>query len=48
MLVSVIMYLVMQGDSLGGVHDRTAEVRDLGKNSGLSGEDGEPEIAWEL
>ena len=48
MLVSVIVYLAIQGDSVGGVHDRTAEVRDLGKNSGLSGEEGEPEIAWEL
>ena len=48
MLVSVIVYVVVQRDSMGGVHDSTAEVRDLGKISGLSGEEGEPEIAWEL
>ena len=46
-LVSVIVYLLMHGDSVGGVHDRTAEVRDLGRNSGFSGEEGEPEIALE-
>ena len=48
MLMSVIVYLVMQGDSVGGVHDRTAEVRDLAEKSGLSGEEGEPKIGWEL
>ena len=48
MLVSVIVYLVIQRDSVGGVHDRTAEVSDFGENSGLSGEEGEPKIAWEL
>ena len=40
--------MVIQGDSVGGVHDRTAEVRDVGENSGLSGEEGEAEITWEL
>ena len=48
MLVSVMVYLVIQGDSVGGVQDRTAEVSDLGENSGLSGDEGEPKIAWEL
>ena len=40
--------MIVHRESLGGVHDRTAEVRDLGENSGLEGEDGGPEIAWEL
>ena len=47
MLVSVILYLMIQRDSVGGVHDRTAEVRDFGKNSGFSGEEGEPDTEWE-
>ena len=29
-----------QTDPVGGVQDRSAEVRDLGKNFGLSGEEG--------
>ena len=40
----MIAYLVIQRESVGGVHDRTAEVRDSGRNSGLSGGDGEPEL----
>ena len=39
MLVSVIVYMVTQIASVGGVHDRTAEVRDLGENSGCNGAD---------
>ena len=45
MLVSVIVYMMTQIDSKGGVHDKTAEVRDLAENSGVSGEEGEPKIA---
>ena len=37
MLVSVMEYLSTQMVSLGGVHDRVAEVRDLGVNSGCNG-----------
>ena len=48
MLVRMIVYLVTQRDSVGGVHDKAAEVRDVGENSGLSGEEGEPEITQEL
>ena len=48
MLVRAIVYLVMQRDSVGGVHDRTVELRDLEENSGLSGEGGEPKDGWEL
>ena len=47
-LVSVIVYLVIQRESMGGVHVRTAEVRDLAENSALTGEEGEPEIGWEV
>ena len=48
MLIKMIVYLIIQRDLVGGVHDRTAELEDLGKNLGLSGEEGEPEIGWEL
>ena len=43
-----MVYLATQGDSVGGFHDKTAEVRDLANNSGFKGEEGEPEIGWEL
>ena len=39
MLVSVMVYMVIQLDSVGGVHDRTAEVRYLGENTGCKGAD---------
>ena len=39
MLVSVIVYMVIQIDSVGGVHERTAEVRDLRENEGCNGAD---------
>ena len=39
MLVSVIVYIVMQIESVGGVHERTAEVGDFGENEGCKGVD---------
>ena len=39
MLVSVIVYMVIQIDSMGGVHERSAEVRDLRENEGCKGAD---------
>ena len=37
MLVSVIVYIVIQIDSVGGVHERTAEVSDLREYEGCKG-----------
>ena len=44
MLVSVTVYIIIHRESLGGVHDRNAEVRDWTENSEIKGEEGEPEI----
>ena len=39
MLVSVTVYIVMQIESVGGVHEKTAEVEDFGENKGCKGAD---------